>query len=197
MDQSGERMDVNALGEDVHNINVLTVVANESYDSFAQGLQSEIAEAVADRPVRVTIDLFKGRIIRDAEGVEQVVDADLAQTIYDGLVENGYVKKGQLTDKFYEDKKDNAVVIAPEVADSTEGILTILDSIYDSRLMQPEDARKNNVELQLDKAKLGLPEFRKLWDKINIRSAYVVDFDTEELIRKSINSINKYLSETR
>ena len=194
VDQTGERMDVNALGEDVHNINVLTVVANESYDSFAQGLQSEIAEAVADRPVRVTIDLFKGKVIKDQEGVEQIIDADLAQAIYDGLVEDGYVRKGKLTDKFYEDKKDNAVVIAPEAADSAEGILTILDSIYDSRSMQPEDARKNNVELHLDKAKLGLPEFRKLWDKINIRSAYVVDFDTEELIRKSINSINKNLS---
>ena len=103
--------------------------------------------------------------------MEQIIDADLAQAIYDGLVEDGYVRKGKLKDKFYEDKKDNAVVIAPEAADSAEGILTILDSIYDSRSMQPEDARKNNVELHLDKAKLGLPEFRKLWDKINIRPA--------------------------
>ena len=41
-------MDTNALGNDVHNINVLTVIASESYDSFARGLQSEMADAVAD-----------------------------------------------------------------------------------------------------------------------------------------------------
>ena len=40
VNQDGERMDTNALGNDVHNINVLTVIASESYDSFAKGLQS-------------------------------------------------------------------------------------------------------------------------------------------------------------
>lgn len=193
VNQTGERMDVNTLGEDVHNINVLTVVANESYDSFAAALQSEIAEAVADRPVRVTMDLFKGRVIKDSDGIEQTVDANLAQIIYEELVINGYVYRGELTDKYYEDKKENTVVFPREVADSAESILNILDSIYDSRRLQPEDARRNNVELKLDKAKLGLPEFKKLWERINIRSAYVVDFDTDELIQKSIKSLNKNL----
>jgi type III restriction enzyme len=193
VNQSGERMDTNLLGEDVHNINVLTVIANESYDSFAKGLQSEIAEAVADRPVKVTIDLFRNKVIKDTNGNEQVVDADMAQAIYDSLVENRYIKKGVLTDKFYEDKKNNAIEVADEVADSAADVISILDSIYDHRAMQPENARTNNVELRLDKSKLGLPEFKKLWENINIRSAYVVDFDTEELISKSIAALNKEL----
>jgi len=71
-------MDTNLLGEDVHNVNVLTVVANESYDSFAKGLQTELAEAVADRPRIVTADLFKNKVIKDAGGAEQVIDFDLA-----------------------------------------------------------------------------------------------------------------------
>lgn len=45
VNQDGERMDVNALGNEVHNVNVLTVIASESYDSFAKGLQNEMAEA--------------------------------------------------------------------------------------------------------------------------------------------------------
>ncbi|OPZ90335.1 MAG: hypothetical protein BWY74_02364 [Firmicutes bacterium ADurb.Bin419] len=193
VNQSGERMDTNLLGEAVHNINVLTVIANESYDSFAKGLQSEIAEAVADRPVKVTIDLFMNKVIKDSDGNEQVLDVDMAQTIYDSLVENGYVKKGGLTDKYYEDKKNNAVEVAVEVAESAADIVDILDSIYDSRVMQPENARANNLELRIDKSKLGLPEFKKLWEQINIRSAYVVDFDTEELVNKSIAALNKDL----
>ena len=45
VNQKGERMDVNALGRDVHNVNVLTVIASERYDSFTKGLQTEMAEA--------------------------------------------------------------------------------------------------------------------------------------------------------
>ena len=190
VNQNGERMDTNLLGEDVHNVNVLTVVANESYDSFARGLQTELAEAVTDRPRMVTVDLFKNKVIKDGSGAEQVVDIDLAQSIYEGLITSGYVKKGILTDKYYEDKKSGNIEIAEEAADCKESVIAILDSIYDSRGMQPENARKNNVELKLDKSKLGLPEFQKLWANINAKSVYVVEFDQDELINKSIAALN-------
>ena len=68
VNQNGERMDVNALGNDVHNVNVLTVIASESYDSFAKGLQTEMAEAVADRPKAVTRDLFVDKLVKDDQG---------------------------------------------------------------------------------------------------------------------------------
>ena len=193
VNQYGERMDTNLLGEDVHNVNVLTVVANESYDSFAKGLQTELAEAVADRPRMVTADLFKNKVIKDASGAEQVVDIELAQSIYEGLITKEYVKKGILTDKYYEDKKNGSLEIAQEAADCKESVIAILDSIYDSRAMQPENARKNNVELKLDKSKLGLPEFQKLWANINAKSVYVVEFDQDELIQKAISALNREL----
>jgi len=193
VNQSGERMDTNLLGEDVHNINVLTVIANESYDSFAKGLQTELAEAVADRPRMVTIDLFKNKVIKDKAGAEQVVDMDMAQLIYEGLITNGYIKKGILTDKYYEDKKNGKIEIAEEVQDCTESIVAILDSIYDSRAMQLENARDKNIELRIDKKKLEMAAFKKLWEQINVRSAYVVAFDTDELIEKSIVALNKDL----
>ena len=78
VNQDGERMDTNALGNDVHNVNVLTVIASESYDSFAKGLQTEMADAVADRPRAVTVDLFVGKVIKDDKGNEQVIDQDTA-----------------------------------------------------------------------------------------------------------------------
>jgi len=193
VNQYGERLDTNLLGEDVHNVNVLTVIANESYDSFAKGLQTELAEAVADRPRMVTADLFKNKVIKDADGAEQVVDIELAQSIYEGLITSGYVKKGILTDKYYEDKKNGSLEIAEEAADCKESVIAILDSIYDSRSMQPENARKNNVELKLDKSKLGLPEFQKLWANINAKSVYVVEFDQDELIQKAISALNREL----
>ena len=194
VNQDGERMDANVLGNDVHSVNVLTVIASESYDSFAKGLQTELAEAVANRPVAVTADLFKGKVICDVHGNEQVVDGETAQAIYFDMVVNGYVdKKGALTDKYYADKANNAVKVAEEVADCADAVLSIVDSIYDSRAMQPENARDKNVELQVDPEKLAMPEFKALWQKISPKSVYVVGFDTEELVEKAISSLNRNL----
>ena len=194
VNQDGERMDTNVLGNDVHNVNVLTVIASESYDSFAKGLQNEIAEAVADRPKAVTAELFIGKVIKDDKGNEQVVDGDTGRAIHFDLIVNGYIdKKGVLTDKYYEDKANGELKVAEEVADSAASVIEIIDSIYDSRAMQPENARSNNVELKVDESKLAMPEFKALWNKINSKSVYVVDFDTDELIRKSIDSLDRKL----
>ena len=193
VNEDGDRMDTGVLGNEVHNINVLTVIASESYDSFAKGLQSEIAEAVAYRPKTVTADLFKGREITDSKGNTQVIDDDLAQAIYEDMISNGYIKRGQLTDKYYEDKANGEIKVAEEVADSTAAVIEIIDSIYDERSALPEDARKNNVELKVDDKKLAMPEFKALWEKINSKSVYVVDFETEELIQNAINTLNSKL----
>ena len=193
VNEDGDRMDTGVLGNEVHNINVLTVIASESYDSFAKGLQSEIAEAVAYRPKAVTTDLFKGREIIDSKGNTQFIDDDTAQAIYEDMISNGYIKRGQLTDKYYEDKANNEIKVAEEVADSATSVIEIIESIYDEKAIQPEDARKNNVELKVDDKKLAMPEFKALWEKINSKSVYVVDFETEELIKNAINVLNDKL----
>lgn len=198
VNQDGERQDSNVLGNDVHNINVLTVIASESYDSFAKGLQSEIAEAVADRPRAITRELFIGKVIRDAQGNETVIDSDTASAIIYDMTINRYIdKKGALTDKYYEDKANGEIQVAEEVADSADSVIEIIDSIYDSRCMQPENARSNNVELQVDEDKLASAEFKALWSRINGKSVYVVDFDTDELVRKSIVALNSKLHVSR
>lgn len=194
VNQDGERMDTNALGNNVHNVNILTVIASESYDSFAKGLQTEMADAVADRPRAVTVDLFVGKVIKDDKGNEQVIDQDTASAIHYDMIVNGYIdRKGVLTDKYYEDKANGEIKVAEEVADSAASVIEIVDSIYDARSMQPENARSNNVELQVDEDKLAMPEFKALWSRINAKSVYVVDFDTDELIRKSIASLDAKL----
>ena len=194
VNQDGERMDTNVLGNDVHNINVLTVIASESYDSFAKGLQSEMAEAVADRPRAVTRELFLDKVIRDERGNEIVIDSDTATAIYFDLITNQYIdRKGALTDKYYMDKANGQLQVAEEVADCTDSVINIIDSVYDNRAMTPENARSNNVELQVDEEKLKSKEFKALWSRINAKTVYVVDFDTDELVRKSIAALNSRL----
>ena len=194
VNQDGERMDTNVLGNDVHNVNVLTVIASESYDSFAKGLQTELAEAVADRPRAVTADLFKGKVIKDSQGNETVVDTDLASSIVYEMTVNRYIdRKGVLTDKYYEDKANGNVQMPEEVADCAASIIEIVDSVYTAETMKPENARSNNVELQVDQEKLNSKEFRALWSRINAKSVYVVDFDTDELVRKAIAALDAKL----
>ncbi len=194
VNQNGERMDTNALGNDVHNINVLTVIASESYDSFAKGLQSELAEAVADRPRAVTADLFDGKVIQDGKGNETVIDKDTAQLILYNMIKSDYIDhKGVLTDKYYDDKANGTVQLPEDVADCAASIISIIDSVYTAETMKPENARKNNVELQIDQEKLNSKEFKALWSRINAKSIYVVDFDTDELVRKAIAALNAKL----
>lgn len=194
VNQDGERQDANVLGNEVHNINILTVIASESYDSFAKGLQSEIAEAVADRPRAVTAELFVGKVVKDSGGCEQVIDKDTADAIMYDLTINRYIdKKGALTDQYYEDKANGTLQVAEEVADCAASVMEIIDSIYDPKAMQPENARSNNVELQVDEEKLAMPEFKALWSKINAKSVYIVNFDTDELVQKAIHSLDAKL----
>ncbi|MDR1764899.1 MAG: DEAD/DEAH box helicase family protein [Lachnospiraceae bacterium] len=183
VNQGGERMDENVLSRDeIHNVNVLTVIANESYDSFAKGLQSEIAEAVADRPHKVEAKLF----------IEKFGE-ETATAIHESLIENGYVKRGELTEKYYEAKNSGTLEVPPEAEGRAADIIAVLDSVYDPNANKPENARKNTVDVSLDKSKLDSRAFQALWSRINGRSYYIVGFDEAELVRKSIAELNKRL----
>ena len=183
VNQSGERMDETLLSrEEVHNINVLTVIANESYDSFAKGLQSEIAEAVVNRPRKVEAKLFTEKF-----------GEYTALAIYESLIENGYVKRGELTEKYYEAKKNGTLEVPVEAANRASDIIAVLDSVYDANANKPENARQNIVQATLDKGKLDSKAFQELWARINHKSYYVVGFDEAELVEKSIEELNAHL----
>jgi type III restriction enzyme len=183
VNQGGERMDENLLSRnEIHTVNVLTIIANESYDSFAKSLQSEIAEAVADRPRKVEAKLF----------VEKFGE-DIATAIHESLIENGYVKRGELTEKYYEAKKSGTLEMPEEAVDRAVDVIAVLDSVYDPNANRPENARKNTVEVTLDRGKLDSKAFQELWSRINRRSYYVVGFDEDELIKKAVVELNKRL----
>lgn len=194
VNEDGDRMDENALGADVHNINVLTVIASESYDKFAKGLQAEIAEAVGNRPRQVTEILFENARVHDKDGNEETIDSPMARRLIHYMIKMDYIDENDaLTDKFYEDKVNGEVSFGTEMDQYKSDLMLIIDSIYDDTKMKPENARSNNVELKVDPDKLAMPEFKALWSKINTRTAYVVDFDTDELVRTSIVALDDKL----
>lgn len=195
VNEDGDRMDENALGADVHNINILTVIASESYDKFAtKGLQSEIAEAVSSRPRRVTEILFENARVHDKDGNEEIVDYAMARRLIHYMIKMDYIDENDaLTDKFYEDKANGEISFGAEMDHYKSDFIVILDSIYDDTKLKPENARSNNVELKVNPDRLAMPEFQALWSKINARTAYVVDFDTDELVRKAVAALDSKL----
>ena len=194
VNRDGERMDENVLGNEVHEINVLTVIASESYDSFTRGLQTELSEAVADRPRAVLPELFAGKKITDTNGNTEVISEDIAREIWMDLRVNGYIDRSNaLTEKYHAEKADGKVQVLDEVKDYAASILQILDSVFDPNAMKPEDARKNNIELHINEDNFSKPQFQELWAKINAKSAYTVSFDPAELISKSITALNDKL----
>ncbi len=193
VNQDGERMDTNFLGSEVHHINQLTVIASESYDRFAKALQTEIAEVIADRPQKVSPSLFRDKVLSDKQGNPYLVSEEAALVLYESLAGYGYVKAGTLTDKYYEDKESGSFILPEEVEVSSESVMNILDSVYNQKMLTPENARGNNVELRFDEQKFNREEFKKLWANINTKTAYVVNFETEELVRKAIQRLNNHL----
>ena len=197
VNQNGDRMDATALGQDVHNINQLTVIASESYDKFVRALQTELSEIIADRPIKVTVALFENKIVKTEKGHDYVIDNDTAQLIVEDMIINGYLKKGELTEKFYSEKEIGTIKVAAEVEECKEAIISILDTLYNPKAITPENARNNNIELKFDQGKFNRKEFQALWHQINAKTAYVVDFETNELIQKSVEKLNVHLHVSR
>lgn len=195
VNERGDRQDADVLGFDgVFDTNILTVIASESYDRFADGLQHEIAEACADRPVKVTDDLFVGVKYTAEDGVEHTISKDKADEIQYALIICGYIDKhGKLTDKYFADK-DNGELNFDDVEDLHDTIVNQLDGVFDPKTVKPTNGR-GTVEGHFDEQKFK-DEFMGLWKKINIHSYYTVHFDSQKLIDKAIAQLDKSLRVT-
>ena len=194
VNERGERQDADVLGIDgVFNTNILTVIASESYETFADGLQHEIAEACADRPVKVTEDLFVDVKYTTADGVEKTVNEGVADDIQEMLIMQGYIRRGNLTEKYYADK-DKGQLDFGELDGMKEVIVNQLDGVFDPKKAKPTNGR-NIVEGHFDEQKFK-DEFMSLWKEINIHSYYSVHFDSQKLIEKAIEQLDKSLNVT-
>ena len=206
----GLRIAVNFLGDRVdfkycknersafHNVNTLTVIATDSYQDFVSDIQKEIKSNLADRPTKATLEYFKGKFITD--GQERIeITADMASDIRSYLKFNNYISAdGTLTDEYRSDALNNTLQPIPEAAGLTkytESIHKLIQGIYDERAINEmfEDANQSKVESNPLNDNFYKKEFKKLWDYINHKYTYKVDFDSEELIKNSVKSIDTNL----
>lgn len=196
VNQSGNRMDAETCGDTVHDINVLTVIANESYKTFVSDLQSDIKEMLYDRPLAATSEYFKGKFVR-VDGVQTEIDMKTANNIEFYLIQNGYVDLDRkITDKYREDLAAGTLAaLPPQMAAMAEDIHKLVQAVFDESVLKDmfTDGHDTKVKDNPLNDNFYKKEFQTLWNYINHKYAYTVEFDSEELIRKAISHIEDKL----
>lgn len=190
VDQNGDRMDNPAV---VHDINVLTVVASESYKNFVAGLQKEIADTLTSRPRKATEDYFTGKTIATDTGPLEISPA-MAKQIYRYLVRNDYSDDAdQITNVYHEAKEAGTLAALPdELKPHADQIFQIIDSVFsDAQVPRIDDGRKPKTNPLNDN--FEKKEFQELWRRINQKAVYRVEFESDELVRKCVSALDGQL----
>ena len=187
VNQSGERMDHPAT---VHDINVLTVVASESYKDFVAALQKDISESLSARPRVANAEYFTGKVLKTAAG-DIPVTPELAKQIYRYLLKNDYTDDADhIVATYHEAKKAETLAELPEdLKPHAEQVFQLIDSVFSESQLpdigNDRKPKKNPLNANFDKQ-----EFKELWNRINRKAAYSVAFDSDELVRKAVNALN-------
>ena len=193
VDQNGDRMDNPAV---VHDINVLTVVASESYTTFVDGLQKEIADTLTSRPRKATEAYFTGKTIATDAGPIEITPA-MAKQIYRYLVKNDYSDDAdQITAAYHESKEAGTLAALPDdLKPHADQIFQIIDSVFsDAQLPKVDDGRKPKTNPLNDN--FEKKEFQELWRRINQKAVYRVEFDSDELVSKCVSALDSQLRVT-
>ena len=199
----GLRLSVNQLGDRVdhpaivHDVNVLTVVASESFKEFVTALQKDISDSLSARPKVANEAYFTGKVLKTPTGNVEVTP-QLAKQIYKYLLKNDYSDDtDRITGTYHEAKKEGTLApLPPELQAHAEQVYQLIDSVFsDSQMFEIGDDRrpkKNPLNSNFDKQ-----EFKELWNRINRKAAYSVDFDSAELVKKAVAELDKSLRVTQ
>lgn len=198
VNNDGERMDSTVLESNFHNINTLTVIASESYDSFAKSLQNEIASSLTARPKNFVQENFAGKYLMNETGEKYPFNEITYNKMLYFNISAGYVdleNDSKLTDKFIEDLENDKLKVMDDLKPFKEEYVALMKKLYlvnNTKLVN--DERRENIKNLVPNSNFMKKEWQELWNKINYKSVYEVDFDSDELIKKAIDAINVRLN---
>ncbi len=190
----GDRMDNPAT---VHDVNVLTVVASESYKDFVSNLQQEISASLSERPRKADEAYFTGKIIATENGPVEITPA-MAKQIYKYLLKNDYTNNDtdHVATAYHEAKTSGTLAPLPtELAPHAAQIFGLIDSVFSESGLPTFDNERRTKSNPLN-SNFEKKEFKALWSRINRRAVYRVEFDSVELVQNSISTLNKELHVT-
>jgi type III restriction enzyme len=190
----GLRLCVNQDGERLQgfSINTLTVMANESYEEFAEALQKEYETETGIRFGIVESHLFANIPVKHEDGSVKYLGQQASEAIFKGFLDNGYIDEaGKVQDKLKVAIKDNSLVVPVEYESVKTEISALARKVCGGLNIKNNDDRK---PIKLNKQVYLDPEFKNLWDRIKYKTTYSVDFDSEELIEDCCKAMQSSLS---
>ncbi len=195
VDRNGTRMDADLLGEDVHEVNKLTVIANESYADFTTALQKETRDVLRERAAKATVSYFTGKQIKIGENIITISENEASRIIV-YLEDNNYIdEQSNITSTYREAVANGNVAALPaKLQDISEGVFKLINSIFDPKALDDMvvEEKTTTPENKLNK-NFDKDEFQALWKEINHQYVYTVSYDSNELIEKAILHINAEL----
>ncbi|MEC8067112.1 MAG: DEAD/DEAH box helicase family protein [Pseudomonadota bacterium] len=189
----GLRISVNQDGERVHgfDVNTLTVMANESYEDFVEGLQKEIEKEEGIKFGVIEDHSFANIVIEQENGEQAFLGAEASETIWNDLLESKYIdQRGKVTDDLKKALKEDTVALPEQFEEQREAITATLKKVAGGLNIKNNDDKRT---VRLNKAVFDSLEFKDLWDRIKYKTVYNVDFDPDQLIEKCAESIQKSL----
>lgn len=200
VNQSGDRMDEKALGNEVQDVNKLTVIASEGYKDFVSSLQKEIRDDLFERPTKATLEYFQGKRLKVGDEVITITD-DQANTIFYYLASNHYIDAdGHVTDKYRADAQNKTLAQLPDkVIGIANGVHALIQGIFDEHALDGmiDNGQTTKIQENALNENYYKREFQTLWNYINHKWSYTVHFDSDELIKKAVKHINDNLFVTQ
>ena len=184
VNSNGERMDSSVLNNEFFDMNKLTVVASESYDTFAKELQKEIVESLSERPTKLTNSVLKDRVLKNEKGEKLVIDEQTSMDLIFEFKIKGYIDDDyQITDELIKDIESDKFEVPEKLKDFKTSVIDLLLGIYSTaNYKASQNEKANNIDEKILKpnGNFAKKEFKDLWNKIKIQTVYEVDFDTNE-----------------
>lgn len=189
----GLRIAVNQDGERIHgfDVNTLTVIANESYESFAEQLQKEIEEEEGIKFGTVEKHLFGNIVTSINNHKTNYLGVEASEKIWDHLKSNGYIdNKGRVQDTLRSNLIEDKVDIPEEYSNVAGQIKDVLKKV--SGNLNVKNAN-NKKKINPKRAVLESEDFKELWNKIKYKTTFRVNFDTNKLIEECTKEIDENL----
>lgn len=185
----GLRLPVDQHGARVHDraIARLTVVANESYDDFARGLQTDYEREAGQNWGVVERAAFSS-VLRLGDDAAAVLGPERSADVWEHLRVEGVLDgQGKLTPGFRPDDESFVLPMPPDLASARDGVLTVLER-YARPLVRDVRARER---VRFRKAVTLDEGFQQLWQDVARRTRYRVSVDSDRLVREAADAIRE------
>ena len=185
------RLCVNQKGERLRgfDINTLTVIAMESYQEFAENLQSEIEEDTGIRFGVVEAHQFAAIPVAGEDGQMTALGFEASKVLWDHLKAEGYIDtRGRIQDSLRQALKEETFIVPENFTEQHAEIAKVLRKLAGRLEIKDADERRSVRPRQ---AVLHSAEFKALWDRIKHKTTYRVAFDNEDLLAQCTQALRQ------